>query len=287
MVPKMKNYFSLICLTFCTIITRTVFAEAPIKVDLTVGYTYNDNITLTKNAYDIESDSILDFGAAVSKQVHINANSFYSLRGYLEVERYLDFDNLSNTRPGVELSYHIRPSGGYTATRYSVSLGYEKRIYDSEQRDGSAINLGLNASKRATDRITLSAGISFDDVSARESTFETGGTYIYLDVDYKLSNNNTLYITPGYFDGDVISTSSYSSKYTVRDEAFAGLKPQRDAYKVPAKTTSITLGDNYSIDANQALDVSVYYYDASASGYNYNNSDYSGLIYNLRYLYHF
>jgi hypothetical protein len=57
--------------------------------------------------------------------------------------------------------------------------------------------------------------------------------------------------------------------------------------------SSLTFGDSYAIGSNQAIDVSAYIYDASATDYlddsiyGYSNGDYTGTIYNISYLYRF
>lgn len=289
----MKDYFSLLLLPLFLSYMASAIAETPIQANLSASYTSDDNITRSTNYYEV-SDSILGLDASVSYQIPINISSFFSLKASMAINRYQDFDKLSNTRPGIQASYHIRPTSGYTATRYSLSLGYEKRMYDSEQREGSAIDIAMSAHKRVTDRISLRAGISKESVSANEKVFESDNTRLYLDANYKLTENNTLYLTFGSYEGDIASTSIYSKPpYAVRDDAFLDLSPARYTYSISVRMSSLTFGDSYAIGSNQAIDVSAYIYDASATDYlddsiyGYSNGDYTGTIYNISYLYRF
>lgn len=283
----MKKYFSLMFL--CIFFSQAAIAarESSINTTLSASYSSDDNIARAANYYEV-SDSILGLDAAVSYQIPINLDSFFSLKGSLAINQYQDYDKLNNNQPGVEISYHIRPGSGYSATRFSLSLGYKKRMYDSEQREGSAIDMTLGLSKRLTDRITLRAGISKEEISANEKTFEADNSRLYMDVNYRLTKNNTLYLTISDFDGDIASTnaSMYAPPYyidSVQDDAFTYATPTRYAYRIAVDAISYTLGDSYAIDSNQAIDVSMNNYDASA----YGGISYKGTIYKISYLYRF
>ncbi len=96
-----------------------------------------------------------------------------------------------------------------------------------------------------------------------------------------------MYTTFGYLDGDLVTTARSGLgivyDYWVIDDAFTDLTPTRWAYKQTGTATTIRLGDNFAIKANQAIDGSVLYYDSESDA----GGKYSGLIVNLNYLYRF
>lgn len=283
----MKKYFSVFLLFF---IVPEVFATTPLKTQISAGYTYDDNVTRAELDSDIEKDSILNVDASAAYNFPANDISFFSVRGTLEFNRYQDFNKLSNTILGLHGSYHLRPSAGYMATRYFAMFSYEKRLYQSQQRDGSATEFELGLNKRLTDLVSLRAGFIKQDINAESYVFDADNNRFYLDLAYRMDARNNLYVTLGYIDGDVVSTTVPTQKIIeasnfviVRDDAFLDLVPDRFAYKLSAQTMSITIGDSYSLGSNQAIDGSLLYYDSAAAGGN----DYSGLIINLSYLHRF
>ncbi|MBE9564609.1 MAG: hypothetical protein IMF17_05130 [Proteobacteria bacterium] len=291
----MKKYFSVLLLSS---LTGSAFAVAPINTDVSAGYTYDDNVTRAELDQDIETDSVLNVDASAAYKIPVNNISYFSLGGTLEVDQYLDFSKLSNTRLGLHGSYFIRPSAGYTAIRYFAKLSYEQRLYSSEQRDGSATEVSLGLSKRLTDLLAMRLGFIKQDISANSAVFDADNSRYYIDLDYKTTKNNIVYLTLGYIDGDVVSTAARtdglvaSSSAIVRDDAFLGLEPARFAYKLAAKTTTISIGDNFTVGSNQSIDASLQYYKSESDYYDPAaladiNISYVGLIYNLNYLYRF
>ena len=291
----MKKYFSMALLSSFAV---SALAATPLKTDVFAGYTYDDNVTRAELERDIETDSVLNIGASAVYKIPVNSISYFSLDGTLDVNQYLDFSKLNNTRLGLHGSYLIRPSSGYTAIRYFARLSYEQRLYQSDQRDGSAIEIEIGLNKRLTDLLAMRLGFIKQDISANSVVFDADNSRFYFDLDYKLAAKNTLYTTLGYIDGDVVSTAERTqdivdaSSAIVRDDAFLDLTPNRWAYKLAAKTITLRIGDNYAIASNQAVDVSLLYYKSESDYYdpvapNSINIVYSGFIYSLNYLYRF
>ncbi len=280
----MKKYFSILLLFLFSCAT---FAASPIQTDISAGYTYDDNVTRAEQDRDIEKDSILNLDASASYNIPFNEKSYFSLKGKLEINRYLDFDKLSNTRLGIHGSYNFRPFDGYTATRFFALATYERRFYGSDQRDGNATTLQLGLSKRLTDIVTVYAGYIKEKVDANHIVFEADNDRLYLDLDYRTSPRNTLYTTFGYLDGDLVTTARSGLgivyNYWVIDDAFTDLTPTRWAYRQTGTATTIRLGNNFAFNSSQAIDVSVLYYKSESDS----GGTYSGLITNLSYFYRF
>lgn len=290
----MKKYFCILpYLSFLALVFPGAnLVASPIQTDISAGYTYDDNVTRAELDRDIEKDSILNLGTSARYKIPLNDKSYFSLKGTLELNKYLDYDKLSNTRIGIHGSYHFRPFSGYTASRYFARLAYVQRLYNSDQRDGSASYIQLGLSKRLTDVVTLYAGYTKEEIDSDDpvGVFDASNNRLYLEANFKAGNKNTLYSTLSYFTGDIVSTTipnsdiiNASSPFIVRDDAFLDLTPARFAYKLSAKTTALKLGNTYALRSNQGLDMSVFYYKAKSDL----GIDYSGLIASLGYFYRF
>lgn len=280
----MKIYFRIFLLFFYVSATH---AASPIVTDVSAGYTYDDNVTRAWRDQDIESDSILEVGASAAYSLPLNDMSYISLRGSADINHYLDFDKLNNNVLGLHASFHIRPTPGYTSLRYMASISFEQRMYDSDQRDGSAVIMQLGLSKRLTDKFSMRAGFINESHDANHIVFDTDTDRIYFDLDFVINSQNTSYFTLTLIDGDLVTTAPRNLGVIyyewVRDDAFRGLGPGRWAYRVSGESTVMAFGDVYSIDSVNGIDASILFHDSESS---YGTS-YSGTMLNVTYVHHF
>lgn len=274
----------------CLFLFSSASIAIPLKTDIAAGYIYDDNVTRAKLDRDIEADNVVNVDGNMAYKLSLDDNSYFSLDASLQFFHYLDFAKLGNTRVGVHGAYHIRPFSGYTASRFFLRLSYIERLYQSDQRDGSATEVALGFSKRLTDVLSLRAGYTRQAISAGSKVFDADNNRYYLDAEFRAGKANTLYATLGYIDGDVVSTTvptqaiiDASKGNIVRDDAFLDLAPPRFAYKLAAKTTTFVIGDSYRISTRQGIDGSLLYYRSDA----YGGNDYNGMVLNLGYRYRF
>ena len=261
----------------------------PVTADIYAGYSYDDNVTRAQYDNDIESDNIFKLGGSLGTAIPFNDISFLKLRGTLDHSQYDRWDKLSHTFIGLHGTFYLRPSTGYTATSYLLDLNYEERMYDSEQREGSAVRVRLGFDKNLTDVISIHAGYINEQIDAEHVVFDADNDRLYLDLEYRTGRNNVIYTTISYLDGNLVTTARNGlgiqyDKWVV-DDAFRELDPTRWAYKLTGTALSLRLGDNYKLSHHSAIDVSALYYDSEAD--NYTASTYSGMIYNASYTYLF
>ena len=286
--PMKKLIFPLLC--FLLILSDVSHAATPFSSSINAGFIYDDNVTRAERNSDIESDSFLQLAASTATRIPLTEISYISLKGSLDFNRYRDFSKLSNTRLGVQGGYHIKPSSGYTAIEYLLLLGYERRFFSSDLRDGYATNIRLGIKKRLTDIMSMRLGYHRQAISADHEVFDADNQRVYLDLDFRLFDKHTFYTTLTYTDGDIVSTTvpwsgiiDASKGRIVRDDAFLDLTPPRFAYRLDARTAALKIGDSYAITSAQSLEGAVFYYNVQADG----NNDYTGLIYSLKYFYRF
>lgn len=274
---------------FLLLISYAAVAASAFNPNANVGIQLDDNITRAELDSDIEKDTIVTVDGSLSHFMEVNDISYVSFGGSLAFNKYLDFDKLDNTRIGVSAGYHIKPVASFSGTQYFVKFDYKKRMYDSAQREGDATRFSIGLSKRFTELLALNAGYIDEEIDSDHRVFDADNKKFYVDVEYLITHNNTLYVTLSYFDGEVVATTVPTSKIIgastaiVRDDAFLNLAPNRFAYKLDATTTAIKIGDVFSIDRYQGIDASLFYYDSSA----YAGNDYKGMILSLFYSYQF
>ena len=275
----------LICLF---IFSQNAYTATPFNTYLSAGLTFDDNITNGRDSKDIEKDQILALALTGSYNIPIDNKSKFIINGTLQLEQYQDFDKLSNNEITLSFDYQVQPNQLFTSPWYYLSATVSNIEYDSDFRDGTAMELSLGVGKRITDKIKIIAGFSVYSSDAENNIFDVDYNRLFINTDLKLSTQTTLYTTLSYYDGDIISTNvpphpaELSGIPWVNDDAYPSLSNPW-TYRLDAETLSIRIGSHYTIHSNQAIDVSWLYYDSDA----YGNFTYDGSQLALEYLYRF
>ena len=177
------------------LISNNIFAATDMNTTLFAGLTSDNNISRAELGSDIEKDSILNLGASTNYKYAINNISNIILSASAEYNQYQDFDKLSHFKLGIAASYQIQPTQGFTAPWYSISFGYKLLDFESDNRDGPYTNLGFDFGKRLTDLMSLRAGYHIESIDAEAwpSAFDTDNNRLYVNIDFKLNPQNTLY----------------------------------------------------------------------------------------------
>lgn len=285
MRKKLQSCLLLVSLLLCTTLS---YAASPLNVTLSAGFISDSNITRAELDDDILEDSIINAATYAVYAINIDKTSSVHLTGNLELNFYQDFDKLNNIRLGLGASYRLQPDTHYTAPWYSASFKYQAWDYSSDMRSSSVLKLDIGLGKRLTDKVELRAGLEAENRDADSLIFDTDNTRLYVNLDFKLTTENTLYTSLFYNDGDIVSTVKDSSPTAIKlaskpwqvDDAFPSTWW---SYKLDATTTGLSIGNNHALSSVQSIDISVLYYSASA----YGGSDYTGLIAELRYFYRF
>ena len=277
-----KRFFSL--LMFCPL---TAFAMTPLNSDIAVGMIHDDNITNGNYDNDVLDDHILNLNGNIAYTQILNRKSNLVYSAQLHYYHYQDYDKLNNTRLTLKASYHLQPEISFGAPWYFASFSFGIAEYDSNLRDDNSYQLDLGMGKRLTDRMKLRTAFQVISHDADNSIFDADTIRVYANLDVILNQDNTLYTTLSYSDGDIVSIDSepyspYGNTRYTSDDAFPDLVNPR-AYRVEAKVMALSIGDNLTLTPQQAIDFSLTYYDADAD---YRQS-YDRLRFNLYYLYRF
>ncbi len=275
-------------------------ASKPYSFNLNTGVLYDDNVSRAILSEDIESDTILNLGLSASYSLHQDEHSLFRFSAGIDGYQYQDFDRLSNMILNTRVDYEIQPGHGYTAAWYLISLEYSFANYQSRLRDSDGFSLEVASGKRFTDRISLRAGLVFESFEADADEFDQDNTRLYLSTDYSLNDDNILYFTLAYTNGDTATSTRdlTAAAKTLPVQRYGhhlpneiSLTPLRSddafqngfVYKLDTTAISLQIGDNIALSSHQSIDASVFYYNTDSDG----ADSYDGMIFQLSYLHRF
>ena len=232
----------------------------PLNIQADAGFTWDDNVTRAKAGPSKFGDHSYSVNLSRIVEQEINEQSRFVLTGTLSGEKFRRFNGLSRVSGGVEVEYQYRNSSDFSDPTLGVFAKLSGDAYESSLRDGHRVSVGLSVRQPLTDRINLFGAIAHNRREAESAVFSTRENAIRGNIDYALSNDETLYIGGEYRRGDIVSTGRPSlenasiSKVTVQDDAYAG--GQLFSYQLEGRTVLATFGYNLSFGANDSLDFS-------------------------------
>ena len=236
--------------------TRRLFDSVQIEL----GYTYDDNVTLGRAHDEILWDQSLAFDASASRAFRIGDNARLVVTGLLSGEKFNRYNGLSNLSGGLETELQYRRSGAFDAITFAAFARGWLDNYASHLRDGSHFSFGVSARGALTDRIALFGELARNERRAQSEVWDLIDYSARLNLDYSLGGSGTLYLDGEYRRGDVVSDGNSTlvnvslAKVFVLDDAF----PDRQlfAYRSEARTWISTVGYNLPLGQRASLDIS-------------------------------
>jgi hypothetical protein len=230
------------------------------SVNVGVGYTYDDNVTLGRTDDDILFDQSLALEGSASRAFRMGDHARLVLTGLLNGAKFDRYNGLSNFSGGFEAEIQYRRSGAFDAITYAAFARGWLDNYVSHLRDGSHYSVGVSARGVLTDRIELFAELAHNERQAESSVWNLIDHSALLSLDYSLGDRGTLYLSGQYRRGDVVSDGHATlvnvslAKVFVIDDAFPN--QQWFAYRSAARTWISTVGYNLPLGHQSSLDVS-------------------------------
>jgi hypothetical protein len=230
------------------------------SVQIELGYTYDDNVTLGRTHDEILWDQSLALDASASRDVRISDNVRLVVTGLLSGEKFDRYHGLSNLSGGLETEIQYRQSGAFDAITYAAFARGWLDNYASHLRDGSHYSIGVSARGALTDRIGLSGEVAHNERHGHSEVWHLIDHSALLSLDYSLGESGTLYLTGQYRRGDVVSDGHATlvnvslAKVFVLDDAFPD--QQWFAYRSEARTWISTVGYNLPLGHQASLDIS-------------------------------
>lgn len=289
--------------------TGSYASDTPYNFNLNAGLLYDDNVARATLEQDIVSDTIANIGASADYRFHQSHNSIVILDASVDAYQYQDFDKLSNIIASIKADYRIQPNHGFTSPWYHISLEYSLVNYQSTLRDSDGYTFEAGLGKRLTDRINFLTGLLYENFEAEADEFDIDNYRLYFNFDFKTHFHNTLYVTLGYTDGNIATsttdsttasnkTNAVTSKNTSPSQLESHHLPNEPSgaplrvddafqdgfvYQLDTSAITIQIGNNYALSSHQSIDASVFYYSTKDS----TSADYNGIIAQLSYLHRF
>ncbi len=230
------------------------------RIQIDLGYTYDDNVTRARTADVILADQFLALNASAGGTLRINDNTRVVVTGMLNGEIFKTYNGLSNLAGGLQADLQYRPSAAFDAVTFSAFARGWLDNYDSHLRDGSRVALGVSAQGALTDRIGVYGEFSWNQRRAQSEVWDLNYYSARLNLDYSLGRNGTVYLNGEYRWGNTVSDGRPSlvnvslAQVFVLDDAFPG--KQLYAYRYDARTWVGTVGYNLPLGQRASIDIS-------------------------------
>src|SRR5208283_1005865 len=230
------------------------------RVQVDVGYTYDDNVTRARSADVILWDQLLGLDLSAGGDLRINDNARVVMTGVLNGEKFSNYDGLSNLSGGLLAELQYRPSAAFDAVTLAAFARGWLDNYASHLRDGGHIALGVNARAALTDRIDVYGELAWNRRYAQSEVWDLNYYSARLNLDYSLGRSGTVYLNGEYRTGTTVSDGPPTlvnvtlAQVFVLDDAFPG--KQLFAYRFGAHTWVGTLGYNLPLGPKTSIDVS-------------------------------
>jgi hypothetical protein len=230
------------------------------RVQIELGYTYDDNVTLGRARDEILWDQSLGLDASASRALRINDHVRLVVTGLLHGEKFSSYNGLSNLSGGLEAELQYRQSGAFDAITFAAFARGWLDNYASHLRDGSHYSVGISARGALTDRLELFGELAWNQRHAQSEVWDLTDYSALVDLDYSLGRGGTLYLSGEYRRGDVVSDGHATlvnvslAKVFVLDDAFPD--KQLFAYRSEARTWISTIGYNLPLGQRASIDIS-------------------------------
>jgi hypothetical protein len=230
------------------------------RVQIDLGYTYDDNVTRARTADEILADQLLGLNASAGGTFRVNDNTRLIVTGMLNGEKFKTYNGLSNLSGGLQAELQYRQSAAFDAVTFGLFARGWLDNYESHLRDGSHFALGVNAQGSLTDRIGVYGEIAWNQRNAQSDVWDLHYYSARLNLDYSLGRSGTVYLNGEYRRGNTVSDGLPTlvnvrlAQVFVLDDAFPG--KQLYAYRYDARTWVGTVGYNLPLGQRASIDIS-------------------------------
>ena len=242
------------------IFSLTDLVPTKLGVSVTTAFNTDDNINRSIGG-DKHPDS--SFSLQINKRFvyPLGGNTRAVVNGFVNGEKFHTYTGMENVSAGVQGEYQYRSSGDFDAPTFGVFGRLSAERFQAELRDGYRYSVGMTVRQPLTDRIDIFGALSRNIRSGKNSNvFDTRDSSARINLDYKVNEDDTIYLTGEYRHGDVVSSGQPSLKNAdtanalVRDDIFTA--PQLFDYRFVGDTYLMTLGYSLPLGPTDGLDFS-------------------------------
>ncbi len=241
------------------------WCEAASRIGGELGYGYDGNANSARNGGDERSSRQLRGRLALDSTWQLSPQAAVQLQTGIEGQHDFKFDGLSNARLSGLARVLFRPCGGFYAPTFTLSGGAAHWDFNSRQRDSAEYRGSAHLTEQITTRISARLGFSAVWREARGEVFDLDARSGLLDLDWNVHPRLALYFGYQYREGDLVSTAAVAPAAALAsapDDAFN--RPGDIVFRLAADAQTGTLGFNYALTPQLALDVQTQFIDAEA-----------------------
>jgi opacity protein-like surface antigen len=237
---------------------ETTAPQEKLNIQVEVGVMRDDNLTRANMRADRVSDNVAFAGVRKPFNYSLTEHSQLVFNGTLGGEKFRQIDGLSRSYIGGDVEYQYRGSSAFDEPTYGAFLKLTVEDFDSVQRDGNRISVGVSLRRTLTDRVNLYAALSHNRRHASSEVFSSSENALRGNLDFQLTDHALFYVGAEYRRGHIVSTgwpmmaSARVSDVWTMDDVFAGML----TYRLRGNTTLVTLGFNYALTPSQSVDLS-------------------------------
>lgn len=250
--------------------------------DLTL--TFDDNLSKAHFERDRVEDisTLVRLDNTLSHQV--NPAHLLSAGLFFGAEVYNDIEPLSHGTLGFHAAWRSVHRAGFTQPMFEVNLSTQYDDYGVEQRDSLVTQVQFFMTRRFTDRITTTFGADYRWRESSGIVFDTERARFFLNLDYRVYQEVSLYLTGSHAEGDVVSSSQirFCNGVQANDilplvNAATAIEPDEAlnrslcgdwvAYRGKADTNAATLGSNIPVGHSASIDISALHADVESQGW--------------------
>ncbi len=238
---------------------ETTAPQKELDIQVEVGVIRDDNLTRANMVADRVQDNAAFVGISKPFNYSLTEHSRLVFTGLLGGEKFRRVDGLSRTYIGGEVEYQYRGSSAFDEPTYGAFLKLTAENFDSAQRDGNRVSVGLTLARSLTDRINLYGALSHNRRNASSEIFSSSENALRGNLDFQLTDRAQFYVGAEYRRGHIVSTGwpmmpgAWAPGVWTMDDVFSGMT----TYRMRGKTTLLTLGFNYSLTPSQSVDLSL------------------------------
>lgn len=224
------------------------------------GVTRDDNVTRAKSGPDRLHDEFYGFNIGRTFQKRLTEQTRLLYTGTLGGQKFHRYNGLSNLQASLEAEYQYRESSEFDEPTYAGFGKITAEEFESGLRDGYRLSVGGTLRFQLTDRIGVFAALSHNRREARSAVFNTRDNAVRGNLDYALSERETVYLGSELRVGDIVSTGRASlenvsiARMFAQDDVFGA--GQMFSYRVDGRTWLTTIGYNLSFGPRDSIDFS-------------------------------
>ena len=245
----------------CALLVPEASATPPrLRINGSLGLGYDSNIGAAQNN-DEKVDSAFYSALVAADYIVPMAERFsFTIRGQLQGDAYDKFDDLSNGRALGLFRLAWKPGSAFLTPVLSAWVSGARLEYGSEIRTGDEFRGGLFVTQQLTTVISAKAEIKGFHREAKGRVFDTSGQGAGLSVNWMITPRVSTQAGFEYWTGDATSSASPTLKIARAaeeiepDDAFGGIDANQFAYRLDARTRIATVGANWRIAPDWALD---------------------------------